>query len=104
MALFSTGAHAPSSSFKPRGMRFAPRCFLLGLGIAGASLMLVGCAGPAFLPNPESGVELRWPNGQGSIDEAQAKADTRCQAEAKHAVLEDEFMDRDETVARFHCG
>jgi hypothetical protein len=77
---------------------------LSGLGIVGASLLLIGCAGPAFVRNPERGIELRWPNGESSTEEARANADARCQGEAKHAVLQDESMDRDETLARFYCG
>jgi hypothetical protein len=72
--------------------------------VIGTSRLLAGCPGPAFVPHPERGVELRWPNGEVGIDAARAKADTRCEGEAKRAVLEDEFMDRDETLARFCCG
>ncbi len=66
-----------------------------------AALALAGCAGPRFVPNPESGIELRWPNGQGTIEEAQAAAQTRCAP--NRAMLAGEFVDRDETLARFYC-
>lgn len=55
------------------------------------------------MPDPESGLELRWQNGDGTIDEARAEAQSLCGAAAKRAVLAAEFMDQDETLARFYC-
>jgi hypothetical protein len=84
-------------------MRVANIIFFRGLPAALLCLSLGACAGPSFVANPESGVELRWPNGQGSIEVARNDANARCAAHARHAVLADEFMDRDETLARFYC-
>ena len=66
-----------------------------------ALLALGGCAGPNFVPNPESGIELRWPNGAGDVEKAQAEAATRCPGGA--AVLGYISSDADETLARFYC-
>ena len=82
-----------------RASRAAPLLLALIL----VSLGLGGCAGPSFVPDPEAGIELRWPNGQGSIDAARAEAEARCAASGRHAVLLMETADRDETLARFAC-
>jgi len=60
--------------------------------------------GPSFVPHPESGIELRWPNGNGTVDMAQAMADKRCALKSLHAIFTSESMDQDETLARFVCG
>ena len=59
--------------------------------------------GPAVVRNPESGIELHWQNGEGTLDEAQARAERRCAKRGLHAELVAEFLDRDETLARFDC-
>lgn len=64
-------------------------------------LALGGCAGPEFVENPESGIELRWPNGSDSLKEAEVMAETRCPP--GRAQLDGLFTDRDETLARFYC-
>lgn len=66
-------------------------------------LALGACASPSFVPDPESGIELRWENGQGTLDAARADAGARCAARGESAVLAQEFMDQDATVARFYC-
>jgi hypothetical protein len=70
-------------------------------GLMLALLALSGCTGPTFVQNPESGVELRWPNGAGDLREAQALAGTRCPGGA--AALGYITSDSDETVAGFTC-
>lgn len=66
-----------------------------------AFLALSGCAGPTFVQNPESGIELRWPKGAGDIGEAQAMAGTHCPRGA--ATLGSITGDSDETLAGFTC-
>jgi hypothetical protein len=66
-----------------------------------ALLALGGCAGPQFVQNPERGIELRWPNGAGDIQEAQQDAGTRCPGGT--AALGYITSDQDETLVRFYC-
>jgi hypothetical protein len=66
-------------------------------------LALGACTGPAFVPHPENGIELRWPNGQGTVEAARADAGAICARRGQQAVLDSEFMDQDETLARFYC-
>jgi hypothetical protein len=76
------------------------RLAALALGAA-----LGACSsGPAFVPHPEAGIELRWPRGEGSVEAARAMADMRCRPDGKRAVLIDESADRDEILARFVCA
>ena len=70
-------------------------------GAAIALLALAGCTGPQFVPNPESGIELRWPNDAGAFQDAQNEAATRCPG--GKAVLGYITSDQDETLAGFYC-
>jgi len=69
----------------------------------GSLLLLAACAGPQFVQNPESGIELRWPKGRGEINLARQLAQARCAESEKRAVLMAEFADQDESLARFIC-
>ena len=65
---------------------------------------LGGCGGhPKPVPLPESGIELRWPNGAVRVEDAQKDADARCAAAGRHAVLVGETSDGAMTIARFAC-
>ena len=66
-----------------------------------ALLALGGCAGPHFVENPESGIELRWPSGSNLLEVAQYKAAARCPGDRAELALVS--ADRDETLARFYC-
>ncbi len=83
-------------------MRFSRyRWRLAALALA---LSLGACAEPSFVADPEGGgLELRWSRGEGSIEEAQALAQSRCQTQGKRAELTAESTDGDATLARFRC-
>jgi hypothetical protein len=74
------------------------RLVVLGLLALGAC---ASASGPSFVPNPQAGIELRWANGQGTIEAAQAAAAARC---GGAATLAGEWIDQDETLARFYCA
>jgi hypothetical protein len=68
------------------------------------ALALAACAGRIWRDEADAhGVRLHWYTGKVSIDEAQAEAAGYCEARGGRAELQDEFIDRDVTVARFAC-
>jgi hypothetical protein len=70
----------------------------------GMALVLAACAGRIWRDEADAnGVRLHWYNGTVSIDEARGEAAGYCQARGKRAALQNEFIDRDVTVARFAC-
>jgi hypothetical protein len=70
----------------------------------GMALALAGCVGRIWRDEADAdGIRLHWYTSKVSIDEARAEAVRYCQARGKRAELEDEFIDRDVTVARFAC-
>lgn len=70
----------------------------------GVALTLAACAGRIRRDEADAdGVRLHWYTGMASIDEARAEAARYCKARGKRAELQDEFIDRDVTVARFAC-
>lgn len=74
------------------------------LAAAAVALTLGACATRIWRDEADpEGVRLHWYTNQVSIDEARGEAARYCQARDKHAVLRDEFIDRDVTVARFVC-
>jgi hypothetical protein len=74
------------------------------LAAGGVALTLAACAGRIWRDEADAnGVRLHWYTGKVSIDEAQAEAGRYCEARGKRAELQDEFIDRDVTVARFAC-
>ena len=74
--------------------------YILTIALAAAP---AACGGPHFVPDPEFGIELRWPNGENDFDAAQAMATARCPAYERPAELAMIARDRDETLARFFC-
>ena len=77
------------------------RAALVGGGLA---LTLAACAGRIWRDEADAdGVRLHWYTGNASIDDARVEAARYCQASSKRAELQDEFIDRDVTVARFAC-
>jgi hypothetical protein len=70
----------------------------------GMALALAACAGRIWQDEADAnGVRLHWYTGKVSIDEARAEAARYCRASGRRAELQDEFIDRDVTVARFAC-
>jgi hypothetical protein len=70
----------------------------------GMALALAACVGRIWRDEADAdGVRLHWYTSKGSMDEAQAEAARYCQARGTRAALQDEFIDRDVTVARFAC-
>ncbi len=71
------------------------------LALALATLALAACTGRVAVvrQSPEA-IELRWANNLGTFDRAARLAQRHCGAPA---ALEQEFMDRDVTLARFAC-
>jgi hypothetical protein len=84
-----------------RGRRTGWRVALVASAMA---LTVAACAGRIWRDEADAdGLRLHWYTGEVSIDEARAEAARYCQASARHAQLEDEFIDQDVTVARFAC-
>ena len=72
--------------------------------VAGIALALAACAARIWRDEADAdGVRLHWYTSTASIDEARAEAARYCQARGKRTELQDEFIDRDVTVARFAC-
>ena len=68
------------------------------------ALAVAACAGRIWRDEADAnGLRLHWYTSKVSIDEARAEAARYCEAGGKRAELQDEFIDRDVTVARFAC-
>jgi len=83
------------------GCLAASRAVLVAGGMA---LALAACAGRIWRDEADAdGLRLHWYTGKISIDEARAEATRYCLERGGRAELQDEFIDRDVTVARFAC-
>lgn len=68
-------------------------------------LALAACASGRIWLDHDSpdGITLHWYTKETTIDAARAEANNHCQARGRHALLLDEFEDRDVTTAHFAC-
>lgn len=73
--------------------------------LAGAMLLdLAACAsGPQVVRESAEDVTLRWYRWDGDIGSATAEANRRCGLRGTRAMLLEESVDQDVTLARFAC-
>ena len=74
--------------------------------IAGLVVLLGAAAcseGPTVIEDHADRVKLRWYNWDADLHDAAQVADARCAPRGRHAVLEQETLDADVSLAEFMC-